>query len=169
MPAFALDDEQLQVLLSQPPRLQWLEPDAVLPSEEMVTQYTISETSLTPPSLWWIQSQYGGDLLSGWVAAPGTDGLPPHVDLVVNEAEWRTYNYWERYALVTLFGRVSQEFGYITRVFNEQRPQPRALAAYLCEPLVATDEDPEVSGCQVYMDVAGLGISIDLEDQLRGF
>jgi hypothetical protein len=174
-PGFALDNDPLQNMLSYPPRLQWLEPGAVLPDSGIVTPYTISDTELTIPSLWWMQEQYGGDLLSGWIAYPAMDGLPPRVDLVVNESVWRSYSYWERFSFVMLFGRESQQFGYLTRVFNEQRPQPRALAAYLCNPIALEDMNspPRVidERCQVFMGVPGTGIgpSTTLEERFRAY
>lgn len=173
-PALGLTDEELQTLLSQPPRLQLLEPDAVLPDDDIVTPYTISETELTIPSMWWMQEQYGGELLSAWIAYPATDGLPPRVDLIVNESVWRTYNYWERFAFITLFGRESQQFGYLTRVFNDQRPQPRALAAYVCDPLIPLEDMGDAPGetdarCQVYVNLPGVGASTTLEQRFRAF
>jgi hypothetical protein len=170
--AIALTEEQRQLVMSWPPNLQLLNPNAIPPDSPIITPFTISSTELTIPSLWWADEQFGREILTAWIAFPALNGLPPRVDLIVSEAAWREQSYWQRYAFVNKFGRESKTFGYIVRVFNEQRPQPRILAAYLCDnswdridgeyiPQPVQFADPEEeANCQVYLDFWGRGAPV---------
>lgn len=67
-----------------------LEPDEELLAEEVITDSTISTTSLTPPSLWWQQEQTSlslgapQQLLNTWIAFQGSSQEPRRIDLVIN-------------------------------------------------------------------------------------
>lgn len=129
--AIAVDEETL-LLLTDPLEIQYLNLPAerqLLLNQGVVTPDTISLTGLTIPSLWWAQQQYGGNLLQYWFAFPGEAGTPPRVDLLVNQQNWSNTDYLARYSFLTRFGRVSEEFGYSTRVFNGRG---ELLGAYIC-------------------------------------
>jgi hypothetical protein len=107
----------------------------------IVTADTIHQSRLTIPSLWWAQAQFGGKLVQNWAAYPAHDGVRPRVDLVVNRQIWSLLSYLERYTFLSHFGTAARDFGYSTRVFNQQG---EALAAYICrfpENITATPED----------------------------
>ncbi|WP_088890621.1 hypothetical protein [Leptolyngbya ohadii] len=135
--AIAVDEETL-LLLTDPLEIQYLN----LPEEQqrlfeqgVVTPDTISQTGLTVPSLWWAQQQYGGTLLEYWFAFSGEDGTPPRVDLLVNQQAWNNTDYLAQYSFLLRFGRVSEDFGYSTRVFNGRG---ELLGAYICPTDAAT-------------------------------
>ena len=126
-----------------PPELNWLQPGAV-PPNGLITSSTISLSGLTPPSLWWTDQQFGGKTLRGWIAYPGTDTLPPRVDLVVNRQLWGLSDYLERYSFVHHFGRAAQSFGYTIRVFNDVGDP---LAIYPCP----------IHPCSIIINSSGIG------------
>jgi hypothetical protein len=90
------------------------------------TADTISQTGLTPPSLWWANEQFGDKLLDNWCAYPDQR----RVDLVVNRQIWSLLTYLERYEFVNHFGTVARDFNYNLRVFNQQKT---LLATYTCD------------------------------------
>ncbi|MEO1144052.1 MAG: hypothetical protein AAFY26_00405 [Cyanobacteria bacterium J06638_22] len=102
--------------------------EAVYP--HVITSSDVSQVGLTIPSLWWVDEQFGDRLLENWAAFPAEDGLPPRVDLMVNEQVWSIYQPIERYAFVNQFGTSAQDYGYITRVYDRRND---LLAAYLCD------------------------------------
>lgn len=121
---------RLLLLLMDP-----LDPDVFEPENRgaypnVVTAADVSQSGLTTPSLWWIDQQFGDRLLENWAAFPAENGLPPRVDLMVNEQVWSIYQPIERYAFVHHFGLSAQDFGYITRVYDRRN---ELLAAYLCD------------------------------------
>jgi hypothetical protein len=100
---------------------------------DVVSKDTICPTSLTIPSLWWADEQFGDKLLENWLAYPEEK----RVDLVVNRQIWGLMDYYQRYAFVHRMVTVVQEtgetgdIGYNLRVFNRQEPE-LCLAAYTC-------------------------------------
>jgi hypothetical protein len=124
--------------------------------ESVVTEGTISQTSLTLPSLWWTEQQFGGRLLDYWVAYTGTDrDQPRRVDLLINQQVWTQYNYLERYGFLEKFGRAASDFGYSTRIFNWRGD---LLGAYICEfPDASLDATVIANRCQVFLDATGRG------------
>ena len=130
-----------------PPELKWLQPGAV-PPDDVITSATISLSGLTPPSLWWTDQQFGGKTLKGWIAYPGTETLPPRVDLVVNRQLWGLSDYLERYRFVHHFGRAAQSFGYTIRVFNDVGDP---LAIYPCP----------INPCAIIINSSGIGVLQD--------
>ncbi|MEO1209784.1 MAG: hypothetical protein AAFX78_09600 [Cyanobacteria bacterium J06638_20] len=96
----------------------------------VITSSDVSQVGLTIPSLWWVEEQFGDRLLENWAAFPAENGLPPRVDLMVNEQVWSIYQPIERYAFVNQFGTSAQDYGYITRVYDRRND---LLAAYLCD------------------------------------
>lgn len=173
-PAIALDAQAL-LLLTQPltsSEINLLEQGAPPSEPSWVTAETISQTGLTTPSLWWAKQQFGGKLLSNWIAKPGTDDMPNRVDLLVNQQVWTSYNYLDRYAFLNQMGRVAQDFGYSTRVFDAQG---YLLGAYICDfdlaeprssrysPGVTSNESfsesdrSTSSACRIFLDPSGVG------------
>ena len=175
-PAIALDAQAL-LLLTQPltpSEINLLERGVAPADPSWVTANTISQTGLTMPSLWWAKQQFGGDLLRNWIAKPGADDIPSRVDLLVTQQVWTSYNYLDRYAFLNQLGRVAQDFGYSTRVFNAQGD---LLGAYICDfdltelrssryPQRVTSNVPFVeaespivasSACRVFLDPSGAG------------
>ena len=101
-------------------------PPSTSTSGSVRTANTISQTGLTPPSLWWANEQFGGKLLDNWCAYPDQR----RVDLVVNRQIWSLLTYLERYEFVSHFGTVARDFNYNLRVFNQQKT---LLATYTCD------------------------------------
>ena len=173
-PAIALDAQAL-LLLTQPltsSEINLLEQGAPLSDPSWVTAETISQNGLTTPSLWWAKQQFGGKLLNNWIAKPGTDDMPNRVDLLVNQQVWTSYNYLDRYAFLNQMGRVAQDFGYSTRVFDAQG---ELLGAYICDfdwaglrsprdpqdaasnaPFSESDRSTS-SACRIFLDPSGVG------------
>jgi hypothetical protein len=106
--------------------------DNICPTD-VVTKDTICPTSLTIPSLWWADEQFGDKLLENWLAYPHEK----RVDLVVNRQIWGLMDYYQRYAFVhrmVTVVRENEETGeneYNLRVFNRQEPE-LCLASYTC-------------------------------------
>lgn len=104
-----------------------VDPDeALLASGQVITETTISMTSLTPPSLWWQQEQtstrFGApQLLNTWIAFSGSPQQPRRIDIVVNPQIWEALTYLERYVLLNQFGTSAKSFGYSLRVFASGR------------------------------------------------
>jgi len=127
-PALAVDRATLN-LLTEP-----LEPALFRPGETLnpsiLTPDRISQTGLTPPSLWWTREQFGSSLVNYWLAYPSQDIQPGRVDLIVDPQLWNSYNYLQRYAFMNQFGTTAKEFRYNMRVFN---PQGELLGAHICQ------------------------------------
>lgn len=156
--AIALDARSA-LLLTEPlsaTEITNLEEGAPPTESDWVTANTISQTGLTQPSLWWAKRQYGGKLLTNWLARPESETMPSRVDLLVNQQVWSNYNYLDRYAFLNQVGNVSKDFGYSTRVFNAQG---ELLGAYICEfPWMAAGLEPEAEPtCAIYLDPSGQG------------
>lgn len=124
----------------------------------IITEGTISQTSLTPPSLWWTQEQFGNDLLDFWVAYPGINGELRRVDLIVNRQNWLRATYLQRYTFLHHFGTSASDFAYNTRVYDWQGD---LLGVYVCEFESGVESIPlqtPPSDCRVFLDTFGLGI-----------
>ncbi len=126
-PQAQLQPASSQVQLQPDPsplNMEALQPGKTPPS--VVTSTTISETRLTPPSLWWMQDQlsaeeqYGSKLLQNWLAYPIDKGHPGKVDLVVNRQIWSLLDYLERYEFIRSFGMDAHGYGYNLRVFDDR-------------------------------------------------
>ncbi|MBD1870805.1 hypothetical protein H6F95_26605 [Cyanobacteria bacterium FACHB-471] len=166
--AIAVERETILSLIQDtaPPDLRFLQPEAVPADGSVITADTVSQTDLTLPSLWWADEQFGGKLLNNWFAFTGSNGETRRVDLIVNQQIWSLYNYLERYTFINQLGTAAQEFGYSTRVYNQQQ---EPLAAYICEfpvaeidaqRLVSPDDLPEElpqSDCAILLDSFGQG------------
>ncbi|MGG6293433.1 hypothetical protein ACQ4M4_03330 [Leptolyngbya sp. AN02str] len=153
--AIALNEEldwQTQILLSNP-----FDPNLLNGDEprdpNVISAFDISQSGLTVPSLWWLDQQFGGKLLTNWFAFPAEAAVPPRIDLVVNAQVWSLYNYMERYSFVNQFGTAGNSYGYNTRVFDRQG---NLLAAYVCEfEDNASTAVVVQSGCSIFMDGGG--------------
>lgn len=99
-------------------------------NNRVVTSNTISQDGLTIPSLWWAKEQFGGDLLSNWLAYPAQNGESGRIDLLVNRQNWNSLDYIQQYEFVYHFGTDAMDRGYNLRVFNEQK---QLLASYTCD------------------------------------
>ncbi len=143
-----------------PLELDLLPPDADLSGRSVVTRYTVQDSQLTLPSLWWAEQQHGGKLLENWIAYRGEGESPQRVDLVVNRQLWNLYSYVERYQFVHQMGLSVLQFGYNTRVFNEQGV---ILGAYLCDApqaalMAAGTQAVAQLDCQIYLDSPGIEV-----------
>jgi hypothetical protein len=107
------------------------------------------EVNLTVPSLWWAQKQFGGNLLTYWVAYPGTDGTPPRVELLVDQQVWNQTNYINRYAFITQIGTEAKDFGYNVRIFTWRGD---LLGAYICDFDISSDPQ-----CEVFLGLSAPG------------
>ncbi|RUT04477.1 hypothetical protein DSM107010_58050 [Chroococcidiopsis cubana SAG 39.79] len=94
------------------------------------SQDTVQDT-VTTPSLWWAKEQFGGDLLSHWLAYPAQqNGDSGRIDLQVKRQNWNSLDYIQQYEFVHHFGTDAMDRGYNLRVFNEQK---QLLATYTCD------------------------------------
>jgi hypothetical protein len=100
-------------------------------SDRVVTSNTINTISqdMPTPSLWWEKEQFGGDLLSNWLAYPAQNGGSGRIDLLVNRQNWNSLDYIQQYEFVHHFGTDAMDRGYNLRVLNEQK---QLLATYTC-------------------------------------
>lgn len=128
----------------------------------VVTSRTACQIQPTIPSLWWAKEQFGGRLLSDWLAYSGAGKSVRRVDLIVNEQVWSLLDYLERYGFINQFGKAAQLDRYDTRVFNRQG---LLLAAYTCRsvaqqaqleiPLNQPAPDLGSNICQITLDSSG--------------
>lgn len=156
LPALAEEGtpSQLRLLLLL---LDPLQPDVFRPNNgeaypHVITSSDVSQVGLTIPSLWWVDEQFGDRLLENWAAFPAEDGLPPRVDLMVNEQVWNIYQPIERYAFVNQFGTSAQAYGYITRVYDRRND---LLAAYLCDYQGTGTTVQLEERCELFLNWAG--------------
>jgi hypothetical protein len=166
--AIAVERETILSLIREtaPPDLRLLQPELVPPDGSVITADTISQTDLTVPSLWWADEQFGGKVLNNWFAFTGSNGETRRVDLIVNQQIWSLYNYLDRYTFINHLGTAARDFGYSTRIYNQQL---EPLGAYVCEFPVAEAEaqrliDPDdlpaelpESDCIILLDSFGQG------------
>ncbi|MEA5597428.1 hypothetical protein [Rivularia sp. UHCC 0363] len=126
--ALAVDRATLELLTAP------LEPALFLPDvpldPRIGTPDQISQTGLTPPSLWWKRDQFDSNLLTYWLSYPTEADNPGRVDLIVDQQVWGGYNYLQRYTFMNRFGTTASDFGYNMRVFNLQG---ELLGAYICQ------------------------------------
>ena len=149
-PALAIDPAELD-LLTKPLEPALFQPNAQL-DPSIITPDRVSQTGLTPPSLWWTRQQFGGNLLSYWLAYPSQDTTPGRVDLIVDQQVWGSYNYLQRYAFMNQFGTTAKEFRYNLRVFNLQG---ELLGAQICQfsPAVTNLN----AACSIFLNSYGRG------------
>ncbi|MGB7441247.1 MAG: hypothetical protein WA919_09295 [Coleofasciculaceae cyanobacterium] len=123
-----------------------LEPDTLPPTESnIITDKSISQTSLTTPSFWWAVEQFNdleGKLINDWIAYRDQKKL----NLVVNRQLWSILDYLGRYSFVNRFGTVARGYQYNVRVFNQQGV---LLASYDCN-YSQTKPDCAIRGCQAF-------------------
>ncbi|WP_416667736.1 hypothetical protein [Egbenema bharatensis] len=161
-PAVAVEDTAVLLLLEpidMPQVIRYWQGE--VPTDgSVITEGTISQTNLTPPSLWWTQEQFGDNLLNFWVAYPGVNGELRRVDLIINRQVWLRSTYLDRYAFLNHFGTAASDFGYQTRIYDWQGD---LLGVYVCQfepaqsPLPPATP-PIASDCRVFLDTFGLGI-----------
>lgn len=116
------------------------------PDSRVITSNTISQQGLTVPSLWWAKEQFGGNVLSNWLAYPAQGEAAGRIDLLVNRQNWTSLDYIGRYEFVNRFGTVARDYGYNIRVFNEQE---ELLASYTC------DFRQNPTQCNMQLDATG--------------
>jgi hypothetical protein len=151
--AIALTEETF-FLLTVPLEAELLDSRELPSDSRVVTPFTISQTSITIPSLWWAEEQFGGKLLDTWLAYPGGDADPARVDLVVNNPVWNAANYVQRYTFLRHFGLTAQDFGYSVRVFNRQQ---ELLGAYICADVKEPGAEVPEPVCNVFLESGGRG------------
>jgi hypothetical protein len=95
-----------------------------------VTAQTPSQNSLTLPSLWWANEQFGDKMVLNWFTYPQAQASNSQVRLVVRPDLWSRYSYLERYAFLRRFGASTSAAGYHLVVLDRQN---YPLAAYICE------------------------------------
>ncbi|MCT7954420.1 hypothetical protein [Laspinema palackyanum] len=122
---------ELQQMPPEKPPLQFLTiPPEIDPAEfNITTNYTISQTGVTVPSLWWVNEQFGYRLVENWLAYPRNGEDTGTVDLIVNRQSWSLLDYLQRYEFLNHFGQVAKDYGYNIRVFTRQQ---RLLGTYTC-------------------------------------
>lgn len=149
--AAAIDREML-TLLTIPLEPALFEPGELVLDPSIVTPDRISQTGLTPPSLWWTEEQFNQVPLSYWLAYAGSPTEPRRVDLVVDQQSWNNSNYLQRYAFMNQYGTTAKEFGYSMRVFDLRG---ELLGAHLCEfePTTPNLDAP----CSIFLNSYGRG------------
>jgi hypothetical protein len=95
-----------------------------------VTLQTPSKASLTLPSLWWANEQFGDKMVLNWFTYPQAQASNSQVRLVVRPDLWSRYTYLERYAFLRRFGASTSAAGYHLMVLDRQN---YPLGAYTCE------------------------------------
>ncbi len=165
--------EETLMLLTTPLDGTLLSPNRS-PAPAVVTPNRISQTGLTPPSLWWRQdqlrnldwrsppgvqpnwgcfaNQFSHQLLATWAAYDRVSNTPQRVDLLVDPQVWNTCNYLQRYTLLNQFGTTAKDFGYNTRVFDTQGD---LLGAYICN--FNRELLSEEFACRIFLNPAGRG------------
>lgn len=149
-------DRATLLLLTTPLEPTLFQRNVPLP-DNVITPDRISQTGLTPPSLWWTSEQFGNELLSYWLAYPGSADELRRVDLLVDSQRWNTANYVRRYTFLNQFGTAAKAFGYNTRVFNLQGD---LLGAYICEPIPNSDSTVRNNRsftCSIFLNPYGRG------------
>ncbi len=121
----------------------------------VITSKTICQNSITIPSLWWLEEQYrqlNGKLVNTWLAYPDAIGTSRRVDLVVNQQVWSLLDYLERYKFIDWFGTTARDYGFSTRVFNNQG---RMLAAYTCADQLSSSTSGSPPNCSLLVNTLG--------------
>ncbi len=95
-----------------------------------VTAQTPSKNSLTLPSLWLANEQFGDKMVLNWFTYPQAQASNSQVRLVVRPDLWSRYSYLERYAFLREFGASTSAAGYHLMVLDRQN---YPLGAYICE------------------------------------
>ena len=134
-----------------------------------ITEATISETSLTPPSLWWRRDQITAEVgnsrfIEAWVAYRGSEGQPRRVDLVVNSQIWNLLNYLERYAVLNQLGSVAKSYGYSTRIFRGLD----LTGAYICDFSQYPDLETKTAATFDLETLAAINCMIELDFRGQG-
>ncbi|NJR64891.1 MAG: hypothetical protein HC772_05555 [Leptolyngbyaceae cyanobacterium CRU_2_3] len=118
----------------------------------------LQEVNLTVPSLWWAQQQFGSNLLNYWVAYPATPGIPPRVELLVDQQVWNQTSYINRYAFISQIGTDAKDFGYNVRIFTWRGD---LLGAYICNfdgAIAPTPASPPTDPhCDVFLGLSAPG------------
>lgn len=141
-------------LKTEPANLHLLQPDNVPTDGSIVTMRTMSQTEMTIPSLWWAQEQFGGKLLTHWMAYQGDDQTVRRVDLIINQPVWNAINYLQRYTFLNRFGTELREDGYNVRVLSvldRRTDEVEVLGMYVCEPSTVAAVSPmgETDQCAI--------------------
>ena len=107
--------------------------------KNVITINSVNQKQLTVPSLWWLQEEFGVNLLNYWLAYP----QQRRIDIVVNRTRWNALNYMDKYSFVHRFGyKIAQKYGYNTRIFIINQPQ-KPIGAYTC------NLDNNLSDCRI--------------------
>lgn len=140
---------------------QQVEATAAPPADTVITAQSASPIRLTIPSLWWADDQFGGRLVTNWMAYPSDGTTVSRVDVIVNRQLWSLLNYLERYEFVNHFGIAAAQYGYGVRLLDrpnlnncvvddntDERDCAVELAAYTCNSAIAplsTPSTPEAT------------------------
>ncbi len=95
----------------------------------VIANPTISQRGLTIASLWWAKDLFGNNTLDSWLAYPGNGDTSGRIDLVVNQQNWLSLDYLQRYEFINNFGTVARNHGYNIRIIDAKKER---LAAYTC-------------------------------------
>lgn len=111
---------------------QLIDNDSTINSDE------ISETGLTPPSLWWTRDQLpprlgGFRLPQQWYAYRLKDSPIYIVDMFLDSQTWNGLTYIERYSVLNLFGTAAKTFGYNLRIYQGAGFGAQLAGVYVCD------------------------------------
>lgn len=106
--------------------------------KSLIDEKSVSDTTLTLPSLWWsrdqVAPQLGGyRLVRAWLAYRIAAPDLRVVDLAISSQYWTVLNYPERYAILNQFGTAAKQFGYNLRVFQGNYLSSRLVGLYVCD------------------------------------
>ncbi len=133
---------------------------------DIVTADTLSARAMTIPSLWWTRDQFPPKLIINWIA----ERERQQIYLLVNDRAWNKLDYFDRYRVLSKFGRVAHDYGYNLKICSSQKI---LLAQYLCpaqiRPIDNSQLDPTTTqkyfqtSCEALLsptDQTGLGVTV---------
>ena len=133
---------------------QFIDNDSTVNSDE------ISNTGLTPPSLWWTRDQLpprlgGFRLPQQWYAYRLKDSPIFIVDMFLDSQTWTGLTYTERYSVLNQFGTAAKTFGYNLRIYQGAGFGAQLAGVYVCdfentpEELVNSEDDRSIQLTQL--------------------
>ncbi|MBF2034841.1 MAG: hypothetical protein IGR92_05005 [Leptolyngbyaceae cyanobacterium T60_A2020_046] len=93
------------------------------PTLPVIQEDNISETGLTPPSLWWNRDQLPTSwgqwrLIRNWAAFRSDSTGHAIVDLRIDSQYWDRLTAFEKYAFLNQIGTTAQSYGYQARIYR---------------------------------------------------
>lgn len=123
--------------------------------DRLVTDETVSATTMTLPSLWLnrdgLPDQLGSNrLIREWLAYQSQDGGIAAVDVIVNSQIWAALTYGERFAVLTQFATAAETYGYNVRLLRGSTFDLQIVGLYACTSTLPTP--PPTLACKASID-----------------